>query len=220
VVHDLQQRLAPDYVPVFTSDGLHLYFYALTAHFGRWVQGVGRQARQWQVAAELIYGQVKKIYRRRKLVRVTHIMRCGTRVAPRGTLMGLGLSGLLNTAFVERVNLTLRQSIAALTRRTWSTMQAAPQLLAHVDMVVCVLPLRATASVAPAGAGPANRVWRPAAAAALSTTDACDGRRADRQALEGTRGADAPAPTGAARRWVGGGRAKLDASPRAHQRSE
>ena len=47
--------------------------------------------------------------------------------------MGLGLSGKLNTAFVERLNLTLRQSIAALRGRTWSTMQAAPQLLLHLE---------------------------------------------------------------------------------------
>jgi transposase InsO family protein len=48
-------------------------------------------------------------------------------------LQGLGLSGRLNTAFVERVNLTLRQSVAALIRRTWSTMQDAPQLLVHLE---------------------------------------------------------------------------------------
>ena len=36
---------------------------------------------QWQVAAELIYGQVKNIFRRRKLVRVTHVMRLRTGVA-------------------------------------------------------------------------------------------------------------------------------------------
>ena len=36
---------------------------------------------QWQVAAELIYGQVKNISRRRKLVRVTYVMRLGTGAA-------------------------------------------------------------------------------------------------------------------------------------------
>jgi len=133
VVHDLSGRLAPGCIPIFTSDGLNLYFYALTAHFGQWVAGVGRQARQWQVAAGLLYGQVKKTYRRRKLVRVTAVLRCGTRATLRTALQGLGFSGRLNTAFVERVNLTLRQSIAALARRTWATMQAAPQLLAHLE---------------------------------------------------------------------------------------
>jgi hypothetical protein len=37
--------------------------------------------RQWQVAAGLIYGQVKKSYRRRKLARVTYVMRLGTGAA-------------------------------------------------------------------------------------------------------------------------------------------
>jgi len=133
VIHILRQKLAPECIPVFTSDGLNLYFYALTAHFGQWVVGLGRRVYQWQVAAGLIYGQVKKVYRRRKLVRVTHMMRCGTRDALRTALSGLGLSGRLNTAFVERVNLTLRQSVAALVRRTWSTAQAAPQLLTHLE---------------------------------------------------------------------------------------
>jgi IS1 family transposase len=133
MVHELRQRLAPDCLPVFTSDGLNHSFYALTAHFGQWVEGVGRQARQWQVIAELIYGQVKKHYRRRQLVRVTYIMRCGTRVVLQRTLQALGLSGRLNTAFVERANLTLRQSVAALIRRTWATLQDAPQLLLHLE---------------------------------------------------------------------------------------
>ncbi len=133
VVHDLRQRLAPDCLPVFTSDGLNLYFYARTAHFGQWGTASGRRARQWQVADDLIYGQVKKTYQRRKVVRVTHRMRCGSRADLRAALMRLGLSGRLNTAFIERVNLTLRQSVAALVRRTWSTAQDAPQLLTHVE---------------------------------------------------------------------------------------
>ena len=43
------------------------------------------------------------------------------------------LSGHLNTAFVERVNLTLRRSVAALARRTWATRRQAPPLLAHLE---------------------------------------------------------------------------------------
>ncbi len=78
----------------------------------------GRKARLWQVAAGLIYGQVKKSYRRRKLVRVTPVMRLGTSAALTATLQGLGLSGRLNTACIERVNLTVRHGVAALARRT------------------------------------------------------------------------------------------------------
>jgi IS1 family transposase len=131
-VHALHRTLAPGCIPLFTSDGLNLYFYALTAHFGQWAADVGRRARRWQLAAGLIYGQVKKTYRRRKLVRLTQVMRCGTGVELSTALKKLGLSGRINTAFIERLNLTVRQSVAALVRRTWSTAQQAPQLLAHL----------------------------------------------------------------------------------------
>jgi transposase-like protein len=95
VIHSLRQRLVPGCIPLFTSDGLNLYYYALTAHFGRWLQVShrGRNVLQWQVAANLIYGQVKKNYRRRKLVHVSHVMRLGTEAALRVRLQHLGLSG-------------------------------------------------------------------------------------------------------------------------------
>ena len=51
----------------------------------------GRNVRQWQVAAGLIYGQVKKSYRRRKLVRVTHVMRLGTEDSSHSRLTGIRL---------------------------------------------------------------------------------------------------------------------------------
>jgi transposase InsO family protein len=80
----------------------------------------------------LIYGQVEKCYRRRKLVRVSHLMRLGTEAALKAALQGLGFSGRLNTAFIERVNLTVRHGVAALARRTWATSQQASQLLSHL----------------------------------------------------------------------------------------
>jgi hypothetical protein len=89
--------------------------------------------RQWQVAAGLIYGQVKKCYRRRKLTRVIHVMRLGTEAALTNALQELGFSGRLNTAFIERVNLTVRHGVAALARRTWATAQQSLHLLAHLE---------------------------------------------------------------------------------------
>jgi IS1 family transposase len=135
LIHSLRQNLAPGCIPLFTSDGLNLYFYALTAHFGHWLQAGrrGRQRRQWQVAAGLIYGQVKKSYRRRKVMRVTPVMRLGTEDALKAALQRLGLSGRLNTAFIERVNLNVRHGVAALARRTWATAQQSPQLLANLE---------------------------------------------------------------------------------------
>jgi len=135
VIHFLRRSLAPGCLPLFTSDGLNLYFYALTAHFGQWLEvgRRGRKVRQWQVAADLIYGQVKKCYRQRKLVRVRPVMRLGTQADLTSALQRLGLSGRLNTAFIERVNLTVRHGIAALARRTWATAQQSPHLLAHLE---------------------------------------------------------------------------------------
>ena len=90
LIHSLRQSLAPGCLPLFTRDGLNLYFYALTAHFGQWL-AVGRRGcrvRQWQVAPGLIYGQVMKCYRRRRLMRVTRVMRLGTEATFTATLQG------------------------------------------------------------------------------------------------------------------------------------
>ena len=135
LIHSLRQILAPGCLPLFTSDGLNLYFYALTAHFGHWrlMSCRGRKVLRWQVEMRLIYGQVKKIYQRRKLVRVTPVMRLGTQTDLTVALQQMGFSGRLNTAFIERVNLTVRHGIAALARRTWATSQQAPHLLAQLE---------------------------------------------------------------------------------------
>ena len=93
----------------------------------------GRNLRRWLVEPRLVYGQVKKSYRRRKLVRVTHVMRLGTEDALKVALQGMGFSGRLNTAFIERVNLTVRHGVAALARRTWATAQQTPQLFASLE---------------------------------------------------------------------------------------
>lgn len=49
-------------------------------------------------------------HRRRKLVRVKHVIRLGTGVAFKEALQALGFSGRVNTAFIERVNLTIRRA--------------------------------------------------------------------------------------------------------------
>ena len=48
-VHELWQRLAPGAPPVFTTDGLWLYYYALTAHFGQWVPRTCSADHSWNV---------------------------------------------------------------------------------------------------------------------------------------------------------------------------
>src|SRR5260370_8004998 len=60
-------------------------------------------------------------------------MRLGKEDALKAALQGLGFSGRLNTAFIERVNLTVRHGVAALARRTWATAQQSPHLLSHLE---------------------------------------------------------------------------------------
>ncbi len=60
-------------------------------------------------------------------------MRLGTEAALTATLQGLGFSGRLNTACIERVNLRVRHGVAALARRTWATAKPSPQLLANLE---------------------------------------------------------------------------------------
>jgi IS1 family transposase len=125
-IHSVVQTLAAAGVPLFTSDGLNLYFYALTAHFGLWVwqeSQAGKLKPVWQVRPQLLYGQLIKQYRRRKLTSTKQKMRCGRREAMTKQLHHLGYSGCLNTSFVERLNLALRHGLAALARRSWATAQ-------------------------------------------------------------------------------------------------
>jgi len=60
-------------------------------------------------------------------------MRLGTEDALKAGLQETGFSGRLNTAFIERVNLTVRHGVAALARRTWAKAQQSPQLLPHLE---------------------------------------------------------------------------------------
>ena len=121
VVHDLCQILQPGCVPIFSSDGLKLYLLtALTAHFGYWRQPEEDQKPVWEIASTFLYAQLKKVQRRRRLVRVERRMLCGELEQLKDGLKASGLSGKINTAFIERLDLhTLRQGVSFLTRRTW-----------------------------------------------------------------------------------------------------
>jgi hypothetical protein len=64
---------------------------------------------------ELRYAQVVKSYRRRRLVGVKHHVVFGTQLAMEQVLAACGWK--LQTAFVERLNLDIRQRVAAIGRR-------------------------------------------------------------------------------------------------------
>jgi transposase-like protein len=92
VVHELKGRLAAGCVPVFSTDGLRHYFYALTAHFGKWEAADGKKP-VWVLMGEFIYGQVIKHQRRRKTVEVVRRMVWGAEKQYQERLKGAGLSG-------------------------------------------------------------------------------------------------------------------------------
>ena len=63
----------------------------------------------------LLYAQVVKTVRRRRLVRMRHRVVFGTLEAVQQVLAACGWQ--INTAFIERVNLSIRQHVAAVGRR-------------------------------------------------------------------------------------------------------
>ena len=132
-VHEVWARLAPGTPPVFTTDGLQQYYYALTAHFGHWVTEVGKRWPVWQVDPHLLYGQLHKIKSGYTLKYMYTQALCGTRAELRDALQSLALTGKIMTAYVERVNLTLREHIAPLSRRTWSLAQDEHSLWMHIE---------------------------------------------------------------------------------------
>ena len=121
LVHQVVQVLAPGCVPLFLTDGLKEYMTALLTHFGHWVQPSRRQDTgplpkpRWMPLPQLLYAQVVKTVRRRRLVRVRHRAVFGTLEAVQQVLAVCGWQ--INTAFVERINLTIRQHVAAVGRR-------------------------------------------------------------------------------------------------------
>src|SRR2546426_442943 len=121
VVHHVAQVLAPDCAPLFLTDGFREYMTALLTHYGYWVQPPRRQATgplpkpRWMPLPGLLYAQVVKTGRRRRLVRVRHRVVCGTLEAVQQVLAACGWQS--NTAFIERVNLSMRQHVAAVGRR-------------------------------------------------------------------------------------------------------
>ena len=132
VSHDLKERLDPDCVPSFLTDGLWGYFYALTAHFGHWFRPKRARTDHWAVDKGFRHGQLVKRKERRKLKYAVQRMAWGKRSELFDVLEANGFRRVIQTSFIERVNLTFRQCIAALGRQTWSRLSE-QQLLYHAE---------------------------------------------------------------------------------------
>ena len=121
VVHQVVERLAPGCVPLCLTDGLKDYGTAFLTHFGQWIQPARCRDKgplpkpRWVPVPELLYAQVVKSYRRRRIVGVKHRVVFGTLEQVPQVLVACGRK--INTAFVERLNLDIRQRVAAVGRR-------------------------------------------------------------------------------------------------------
>jgi hypothetical protein len=173
VVHQVTEALAPGCVPLFVTDGLKDYATALLTHFGQWMHPERRQERgplpkpRWIPLPELLYAQVVKAYRRRRLVGVTHRVVFGTQLAIEQVLARCGWT--INTAFVERLNLDLRQRVAAIGRRVNTLCQGEAGLQQQLVLFQVyhnfVLPhaslRQALAKPIPTNGSGSAKVWRP-----------------------------------------------------------
>jgi IS1 family transposase len=140
-VHQVAQVLAPDCAPLFLTDGFREYLTALLTHYGQWVQPPRRQAQgpapkpRWMPLPQLLYVQVVKTIRRRRLVRVRHRVVFGTLEAIHDVLAPYGWH--INTAFVERINLSIRQHVAAVGRRVSTLCKGADGLRQQLAVFHC-----------------------------------------------------------------------------------
>jgi hypothetical protein len=106
---------------LFLTDGFKAYLTAVLTHYGHWVPRSRPWAKgpipkpRWLLLPQLHYAQVIKQTRRRRLVAVRSRVVFGPRAGVKQVLAATGWQ--INTAFVERVNLSLRQHVAAVGRR-------------------------------------------------------------------------------------------------------
>jgi IS1 family transposase len=172
VVHQVTEMLARDCVPLFLTDGLKDYATALLTHFGQWRQPERRHATgpipkpRWMPLPALLYAQVVKSYRRRRLVGVTHRVVFGTQLAIEQVLAACGWT--INTAFIERLNLDIRQRVAAVGRRVNTLCRGEESLRDQLvlfqtyhNFVVPHTSLRQPLPVTEATNGGSAKVWRP-----------------------------------------------------------
>jgi IS1 family transposase len=110
-------------IPFFTSDQLAAYPSALITTYGEWIQpqrkgNRGAQPKPRQVAPEnLLYAQVVKHRENGRVVEVSYQAVFGQEQEIKERIKQSPVSQTINTSFVERENLTLRQSNRRLTRK-------------------------------------------------------------------------------------------------------
>lgn len=170
LVHRVIQRLAPGQQPLFLTDGEPSFESALLGHFGQWgeVSQEGQRHRRWLPLPELEYVQVVKQRVKRRLVEVKQRLVSGNldHIKAKLAVHGWGI----NTAFIERFNLTLRQHVPALGRRVLAYAQSEAGLSRQLALVYLYYNFSLPHS-ALRQAGPGRRQVERTPAMALGLTD-------------------------------------------------
>jgi len=121
---DRVKDVSDEHIPFFTSDQLPEYDDALLHTYGVWVQPKRKGARgrcplpRRVPTADLLYAQVVKVREHGRVTQVKTKVIFGKPEAIAEQLANSSVSDAINTSFVERDNLTQRQSNRRLTRRT------------------------------------------------------------------------------------------------------
>jgi transposase-like protein/IS1 family transposase len=121
VISDVIRRGRVVGSPLIATDGFEYYVGAVGALLG----------------STCVYGQVLKTRRNNRVVRVERRVKIGTASRLNAALLASEDSETLNTSFIERLNLTIRQGSAYLRRRSPCHARDADQLCSHVELVRC-----------------------------------------------------------------------------------
>jgi IS1 family transposase len=100
-IRSISKLTDPQRVPLITTDGYKFYERAIRKYFGK-----------------CLYAQIIKTRRNDRVTKVECRMVIGDKWEFAKTLLNSEDSETLNTSFIERLNLTIRQSTSFLTRRT------------------------------------------------------------------------------------------------------
>jgi transposase-like protein/IS1 family transposase len=121
LVSDVAGRSTPVDLPLITTDGFKFYAPAIQRVFG----------------AACVLGQVIKKIRKNRVVKVGTKLILGSQWKLRDALERSEDSTKLNTSFIERLNLTIRQGSAYLNRRTPCHARSRERLVQHLELLRC-----------------------------------------------------------------------------------
>ena len=121
LVRDVSTRMDFVKLPLIVTDGFDYYEKVVRRVFG----------------AAALYAQVLKTRRNDRIVKVERRALIGAAWRFEEALKNSEDSSTINTSFIERLNLTIRQSLAYLSRRTLSHARSKKKLEDHLELVRC-----------------------------------------------------------------------------------